>query len=164
MSTSVTVTKNLSTQETTVQVIASDCPVDSMLADLKRVFPDLAIGSANAAETPMDGAHTASSGGEVIPPVEKKITRKKKSEPETIEGEAKQIDLEEKIAETAVEIPNIDEVRNMLKTVGATDGLGHDKVFEVLGKYNAKNASGIPEDKRQAVIDDCKALLDGAGK
>jgi hypothetical protein len=55
-------------------------------------------------------------------------------------------------------------VRAKLKQMGATDGLGHDKVFEVLGKYKATNASGVPEGKRAELIAEIDALLAGVGK
>ena len=60
------------------------------------------------------------------------------------------------------EVPNIDDLRASLKKLGATDGFGADKVFEVLGKYGAKNASTVPEDKRAEVIKAIDDMLAGA--
>jgi hypothetical protein len=58
-------------------------------------------------------------------------------------------------------IPDIEDLRARLKTLGATEGFGHDKVFEVLGKYGAKNASTVPEEKRADCIAEIDALLKG---
>lgn len=72
--------------------------------------------------------------GEVIPPKKDK----KKAEP-------KQVDIEEKIAET----PSVEELREKLKALGA---VSHELVFELLGKHGAKNASTVPPEKRAEVI------------
>ena len=62
---------------------------------------------------------------------------------------------------TKAEIPDIEAVRHALKTLGAADGFGHDKVFEVLGRYKATNASTVPEDRRAELIAEIEALLKG---
>jgi len=59
----------------------------------------------------------------------------------------------------AASVPDIEDLRARLKTLGATEGLGHDKVFEVLGKYGAKNASTVPEAKRATCIAEIDGLL-----
>ncbi|MBO4228047.1 hypothetical protein [Bradyrhizobium neotropicale] len=59
----------------------------------------------------------------------------------------------------AEEIPDIEDVRARLKKLGATDGFGHDKVFEVLGRYGATNASSVPTEKRAALIAEIDELL-----
>ena len=120
--------------------------------------------------------------GEIIEP-EKKTTRKSKKdkEPETIDGKAEaplsdastagktpsastssEQDNSTTSASDASSVPDIDAVRTALKTLGATDGLGTDKVFELLGKYGAKNASTVPEDKRAELIAEIEELLKGA--
>lgn len=62
------------------------------------------------------------------------------------------------------EVPDIELVRAKLKQLGATDGLGHDKVFEVLGRYKATNASSVPTEKRAELIAEIDALLAGVSK
>lgn len=42
------------------------------------------------------------------------------------------------------EIPDIEVVRAKLKQMGATDGLGHDKVFETLAHYKSKDDDKQP--------------------
>lgn len=64
-------------------------------------------------------------------------------------------------ASSTAEIPDIENVRAILKRLGATDGFGHDKVFEVLGKYKATNASSVPEARRAELIAEIEALLKG---
>lgn len=59
-------------------------------------------------------------------------------------------------------VPDIEDLRARLKTLGATEGFGTDKVFEVLGKYGAKNASTVPEEKRAACIAEIDGILAGA--
>lgn len=80
--------------------------------------------------------------------------------------EAKSADADTGAAATASpsEIPDIELVRAKLKQMGATDGLGHDKVFEVLGRYKATNASTVPEARRAELIAEIDELLKGAGK
>lgn len=114
---------------------------------------------------------------EVIDPPAKKTRARKDKEPV-------QIDIEQSIAEAPplaaapaeatdgpssepdasspsapAAAPDIETVRAKLKALGATDGLGHDAVFDLLGKYGAKNASTVPEDKRAEVIAKIDALM-----
>ena len=119
--------------------------------------------------------------GEIIEPEKKTRKSKKDKEPETIDGKAEapladastagktpsgstssEQDNSTTSASDASSVPDIDAVRTALKTLGATDGLGTDKVFELLGKYGAKNASTVPEDKRAELIAEIEELLKGA--
>lgn len=143
-----TITEKLPNDRTATAFVRGD-DVGEMLADLKKVFPDLALG---AAEAPVDGKPAE--------PAPARRARTKKDEPK--QDAAKDPAPETAKEETAVEIPDIEDLRAKLKKLGATDGLGHDKVFELLGKYGAKNASTVAEDKRAALIADIDALLEGA--
>jgi hypothetical protein len=80
---------------------------------------------------------------EIIPPKKEKKAAKPKPE---------QIDIEQTIAET----PDVDAVRAKLKELGA---VSHEKVFEVLSKFGAKNASTVPPEKRAEVIAAVEAEL-----
>lgn len=141
-----------------ISVTVSGDTTDAIIADLQRIFPSLLAGTAlpPMQEQPKrDPAPQPEQ--EVIPPAKEKATRKAKAkEPETIEGTAEKVET--------VEIPDIEMVRHKLKSLGSTDGLGHDKVFEVLGKYGAKNASTVPEDKRAELIAEIDGLIAGVGK
>jgi hypothetical protein len=66
--------------------------------------------------------------------------------------------------ELKTEIPDIEAVRHALKTLGAADGFGHDKVFEVLGEYKATNASTVPEARRAELIAEIEAMLKEGAK
>lgn len=61
--------------------------------------------------------------------------------------------------QSTAEIPDIENVRAILKRLGAADGFGHDKVFDVLGKYKATNASSVPEARRAELIAEIEAML-----
>lgn len=127
-------------------------------------------------DTPFAQAKT----GEIIDPAPKKTRAKKDKEPETIEGKVEAplsgassaektesastsstTEKSEASASTAASVPDLDEVRAKLKALGATNGLGHAAVFELLGKYGAKNASTVPEDKRAEVIAKIDELIAG---
>lgn len=125
-----------------VSVTVSGDNVESMIADLNRVFSALLAG------TPLPPMQEQPKP-EAAPP--KKDT--KKPAPKTAEA-----------ADTSktADQPDLDTVRAKLKALGATDGLGHDKVFEVLGKYGAKNASTVPEDRRAELVTEIDALIAGA--
>lgn len=108
-------------------------------------------------------------GGEVIPPVKK--TRKAKDKaPEVIDNtplaDASSAEKAESVSTSSttetsstsasgVSSVSIDDLRAKLMALSKTDG-GHDTVFGILGKFGAKNASTVPEDKRGEVV----ALVD----
>lgn len=146
---------------------------DEAIAEFRKVFGAL------LGDTPRT---TAPLTGEVLDlaPKPARGRTKKDKEPETIEGTANPLpdassaektesdstassaEKSDTSASSASSIPDLDTVRAKLKALGATDGLGHDKVFEVLGKYGAKNASTVPEDKRAELIAEIDTLLAGA--
>lgn len=126
----------------TISVTVTGDSADAMIADLQRIFPALVAG------TPLPPMQEQPKP-EVVPP--KKDTKKTaEKKPETIE------------ATKNVDQPDLETVRAKLKSLGATEGLGHDKVFEVLGKYGAKNASTVPEGRRAEIVAEIDALIAGA--
>lgn len=151
---------------------------DEVLHDLQRLFPHLMSGATPGLppmqEQPKREPEPVKSG-EIIEPAPKKTRGKKDKEPETIEAAPlpdastvvdtpsastpSEAETSTTSASSAPSVPELDDVRAKLKTLGATDGLGHDKVFELLGKYGAKNASTVPEDKRAALIAEIDELL-----
>ena len=137
-----------------ISVTVSGDTTDAIIADLKRIFPSLLAGTALPPMQEQPSREPAPQ--EVIPPKERKSRTTKPKEPETIEGTVN--------TDAPAEIPDIELVRHKLKSLGSTDGLGHDKVFEVLGKYGAKNASTVPEDKRTELIAEIDGLIAGVGK
>ncbi len=158
MSLQITVQQDQVTQQITTTAVASGDNVETMIADLKRIFPSLLAGTALP---PMQDQpkrdEPATPKQEIIEPAkEPKKRAPKAKEPETIEGTVNK--------DEPAKIPDIELVRHKLKSLGSTDGLGHDKVFEVLGKYGAKNASTVPEDKRAELIAEIDGLIAGVGK
>lgn len=94
------------------------------------------------------------------PPKERKPRAKKPEEVKTEDkGESSGVETVDDAGSASNAIPDIEDLRARLKTLGATEGMGHDKVFEVLGKYGAKNASTVPEEKRAACIAEIDNLL-----
>jgi hypothetical protein len=121
---------------------------------LKGILYGLAEAPAKAAQTPAPNLVEATRD---LP----KLTKKQR---EALEAAAKA--ESEKPTETVVEqkpepakAPDIEAVREKLKAMGAK--LGTDAVFELLGKFAAKKASDVPDDKRAALIADIDAQLEG---
>lgn len=140
-----------------ISVTVSGDNTDEIIADLKRIFPSLMAGTALPPMQEQPKRDEPAPQQEVIPPAkETKKRAAKTKEPETIEGTVNK--------DEPAEIPDIELVRHKLKSLGATDGLGHDKVFEVLGKYGAKNASTVPEARRAELIAEIDGLIAGVGK
>jgi hypothetical protein len=151
-----------------------------VLAELQALFPSLVTGKAATPE-----ATTT-----VEPKVSTRGSRKKTEEAKADAGESGQSsgaepsssDTDAKTSSsetgqsssaptdsatqspTSSEVPDIEVVRAKLKQLGATEGLGHDKVFEVLGKYSAKNASTVPEGRRAELVAEIDGLIAGVGK
>lgn len=156
---------------------------EDAIAEFKRVFSGLCSGESSyptAANEALKNAAAADDvkTGDILEPEKPKPARKKKDkEPATVDNaplaDASTADNPQpstqsepegssESASDAPSAPDIEDVRSKLKKLGATDGLGHDKVFEVLGRYGAKNASTVPEDKRAALIAEIDELLAGA--
>jgi hypothetical protein len=156
-----------------------------VLAELQALFPALATGRADPMATTAIATTTA-----VEPKVSTRGSRKKTEEAKADAGESGQssgaepsssnTDAKTSSSETgqsssaptdsatqsptSSEVPDIEVVRAKLKQLGATEGLGHDKVFEVLGKYSAKNASTVPEGRRAELVAEIDGLIAGVGK
>lgn len=162
---------------------------EDAIAEFKRVFNGLCSGESSYPTAANEALKNAAAGddvktGEIIEPEKPKTTRKKKDkEPVTIDNDAKaetdpladastadsqpsstssEPETSSESASNAPSVPDIEAVRAVLKKLGATDGLGTEKVFELLGKYGAKNASTVPEDKRAELIAEIEELLKGA--
>lgn len=162
-----------------------------MLSDLQRLFPSLVAGTAlpPMQEQPRENREPLPEPNvKEIEPSKQRKPRTPKAEPAAEEvktedkGEstasastdaAKTASPSESETNTASTdspsptgetIPDIEDLRARLKTLGATEGFGHDKVFEVLGKYDAKNASTVPVEKRAACIAEIDDLLKGGAK
>lgn len=88
------------------------------------------------------------------PEAGKKPTRKK---PETA-PEVTETKTEAAPVEASVEVPPIDDVRAALKALGTAKG--EDPVFELLGRFKARNASTVAEGDRAAVITEAKQLAE----
>lgn len=165
--------------------INSDTP-DGLLADIRTLFPSALPPMQEQPvrePAPMRGAPTADPTADPKP---ERKTRTKKTEelppesvkpveakteasgeqraPDTSASEQVSTDASSKSSEKSPSsdaIPDIEDLRARLKTLGATEGFGTDKVFEVLGRYGAKNASTVPEEKRAACIAEIDELLKG---
>lgn len=144
---------------------------EDAIAEFKRVFDGLCSGQtgeltagsvvadkltvsekpAQTSDAPLDG--------EVIEPPK---TRKSRAKKDDAKPEPEQIDIEEKIAESQAEVPTVDDVRAALLKFSKADGFGHDAVFNLLSKYDAKSASTVPEGKRAEVIAEIEKQLAGA--
>lgn len=164
---------------------------DALLSDLQRVFPSLLAGTPlpPMQEQPKENREPLPPENvkEIELPKERKSRAKKeageasageqttltsapaaetnssgKSEPEASTDQAAQASADG--AASGADTPDIELVRAKLKQLGATDGLGHDKVFEVLGKCKATNASSVPPEKRAELIAEIDALLAGVSK
>jgi hypothetical protein len=152
---------------------------DDAIAEFRKVFGALSAPVGVVAAGPLvtaEATGAAPKDGEVIQP---KKTRKSKADKEAEStaplADASSAGMTESASTSSTaessdtsastasseDVPDLDTVRTKLKKLGATDGLGHDKVFEVLGKYGAQNASTVPEDKRAAVIAEIDELLAG---
>lgn len=146
---------------------------DEAIAEFRKVFGAL-VGASVGVGAPADN-QPAAIEGEVIPPAPKKTRAKKDSGPLSGGKETSLTNTpSEKSASTASQQTlagpdatladasdassvSIDDLRAKLMALSKTDG-GHDKVFAILGKVGAKNASTVPEDKRAEVV----ALVDEA--
>lgn len=144
-----------------ISVTFNNETADGMIADLQRIFPSLLAG---AGLPPM--AEQPSREPAPAEPKERKPRAKKddapKEEAKADAGESSETGNPP--PDGPSEVPDIEVVRAKLKQMGATDGLGHDKVFEVLGKYKATNASSVPTEKRADLIAEIDTLLAGAAK
>jgi hypothetical protein len=156
-----------------------------VLAELQALFPALATGRADPMATTAIATTTA-----VEPKVSTRGSRKKAEDAKADAGEQTGTTMESPTVSpgttesstsgasetassatdsatqspTSSEVPDIEVVRAKLKQLGATEGLGHDKVFEVLGKYSAKNASTVPEARRAELVAEIDGLIAGVGK
>lgn len=170
---------------------------DAVLDDLRRIFPHLVAGTSlpkEAAPVTLTAVEAPEVAVVEEKPEPTPRTRKKKddkessgtSAPASSEGgteaplsdaasaetkpSASTASAEEKStasASDAASVPDIEDVRAKLKTLGATDGYGHDKVFEVLAHYKnkedpkavAKSASTMRPADYAALITEIDALL-----
>lgn len=162
---------------------------DAVLDDLRRIFPHLVAGTSlpkEAAPVTLTAVQAPEVAVVEEKPEPTPRTRKKKDDKESsgtsalasseggteaplsdaasaeMKPSASTASAEEKSAASASDaasVPALDDVRAQLQKLGATEGLGHDKVFETLAKYGAKNASTVPEDKRAALITEIDSLL-----
>ncbi len=146
---------------------------DEAIAEFRKVFGEL-LGTAVTYKEPVNVTGQIVEGdggieGEVIPPAKK--TRKAKDKaPEVIANtplaDASSAEKTESVSTSSTtetsstsasgaSSVSIDDLRAKLMALSKTDG-GHDTVFGILGKFGAKNASTVPEDKRGEVV----ALVD----
>lgn len=88
----------------------------------------------------------------------KEEAKSDKVKPAKAKDKPKQIDLEEKIAETAAKI-TIEDLRGKLKALG--EKKGHDAVFKLLEDFGAKNASSVPAEKYADVVAQIDKTLEG---
>lgn len=145
--------------------------VEEVLSDLQRLMPALLNGTPlppmqeQPARDPEPVKPRSKKKDELAPLVKDAATSSTATDPndaanakETASSDASKPEVSSGSVSTASPV-DLDDVRAKLKTLGATDGLGHDKVFELLGKYGAKNASTVPEDKRADLIADIDAAL-----
>jgi hypothetical protein len=155
----------------TISVNITNESADGLLDDLRRIFPALVAGGPltpaqpatqeqpQAAEPRSERKPRSSSKKDAATSAEASSTEKTSSTgTASTAADTGAADIASP-SEAAPEIPDIEDLRAKLKTLGATDGFGHDKVFEVLGKYNAKNASTVPEARRAECINEIDALL-----
>ncbi|TWA89545.1 hypothetical protein [Bradyrhizobium stylosanthis] len=169
-----------------ISMTFSNESADGILADLQRIFPALVSGGQLP---PMQEQPAANR--EPLPESNVKEIEPKPCKSRTPKEETGKKDDAPSVAESSTEaasstattsaagdtgaasettaspsdaIPDIEDLRARLKTLGATEGFGHDKVFEVLGKYGAKNASTVPEEKRADCIEEIDELLKAGAK
>lgn len=152
---------------------------DEVIADMKKIMPALIAGTPlpPMQEQPNRDVIVTNTPRSGDKPGSRTRTKKTEEDAKPDAGEsnsASQSSKENSDSETIggeaggstntswTEIPDIEALRASLKKLGATDGFGADKVFEVLGKYGAKNASTVPEDKRAEVIKAIDDMLAGA--
>lgn len=87
--------------------------------------------------------------GDIIPPARKRRTKAEMEAAAAAEA-AKSTAVVENTASEPAAVPDIKDVRDALKALASAKG--EDAVFKLLEKFNSKNASGLPEDKRAAMI------------
>lgn len=171
-----------------ISLTVSNESADLVLADLQRLFPSLVAGTQlpPMQEQPRENREPLpeSNVKEIEPaPVNTRGTRRtkpkedakapegepssentttKEEKPAAVEQSTEDDSSKSPSAPDTSTVPDIDDLRARLKTLGATEGFGHDKVFEVLGKYDAKNASTVPETKRAACIAEIDEMLKGS--
>lgn len=169
-----------------ITVTFANDTADGILSDLQRIFPALVAGTPlpPMQDQPVREPATApKEPTEVIPPKKTRGAAAKLAAADKVIDETGEVvkDRDAPLADapaaetrsssassegeasssasTAASVVDLDTLRAKLKQVGATDGLGHDKVFEILGKYGVKTASTVPEDKRADVVADLDAAL-----
>jgi hypothetical protein len=149
--------------------------IEEAIADMKLLTIALGGGSPPMQEQPKENREPAPANDDK--PARK--PRAKKGETETPLESDGAASSKETAAETntseessTAEIPDIEFVRARLKQMGATDGLGHDKVFETLAHYKskdndkepAKSASTLRPADYNALLAEIDELLKGAAK